>query len=175
MVNMCQRKSHHCQYWARCVIASANSLVGRHLTIRLDSMFQAEQLPAGVANLHATLGMRRCHGCSGRFQIAQLKRICTGHCQPSHSRNLGKSNFPNSGDAMGCKISLQFTLRRLLNAYLHKLLESQSASVTALKSLCASQLIGARRSAQITPREILCGSYSEQNSARETLRKLLRA
>ena len=42
-------------YQARYIITSSNSLVGRHLAIRLDAMLQAEQLPAGVANLHAAL------------------------------------------------------------------------------------------------------------------------
>jgi len=37
------------------VIASANGLVRRHLTIWLDSVLQTKQLPAGVANLNSRL------------------------------------------------------------------------------------------------------------------------
>jgi len=37
------------------IIASANGLVAGHLAIRLNAMFQAEQLPASVADLDAGL------------------------------------------------------------------------------------------------------------------------
>lgn len=37
------------------VIASADGLVGRHLSVGLDAMFQAVKLPARVADLHAGL------------------------------------------------------------------------------------------------------------------------
>lgn len=37
------------------VIPSADSLVGWHLAIRLDAMLEAIQLPAGIANLAASL------------------------------------------------------------------------------------------------------------------------
>ena len=37
------------------IIASSNSLVTWHLTVRLDSVFQAIQLPAGIADLHSGL------------------------------------------------------------------------------------------------------------------------
>jgi hypothetical protein len=33
------------------VVAAADRLVGRHLTVRLDTMLQAEQLPGSVADL----------------------------------------------------------------------------------------------------------------------------
>mmetsp|Transcript_48999 Transcript_48999/g.88100 ORF Transcript_48999/g.88100 Transcript_48999/m.88100 type:complete len:322 (-) Transcript_48999:28-993(-) len=39
----------------KCIIATSNGLVTWHLTIRLDAMFQAEELPAGIADLNATL------------------------------------------------------------------------------------------------------------------------
>lgn len=37
------------------VVASANGLVRRHLSVRLNAMFQAVQLPASVADLHTCL------------------------------------------------------------------------------------------------------------------------
>ena len=37
------------------VVAPANGLVGRHLPVRLDTVLQAVQLPAGIADLHAGL------------------------------------------------------------------------------------------------------------------------
>ena len=37
------------------VIATTNCFVAGHLAIRLNSMFQAVQLPAGVTNLHTGL------------------------------------------------------------------------------------------------------------------------
>jgi hypothetical protein len=37
------------------VIASANCLVAWHLTVRLNSMLEAEELPASIANLNASL------------------------------------------------------------------------------------------------------------------------
>ena len=37
------------------IVTSSNGLVTRHLTIRLDAMFKAVQLPAGIAHLHTGL------------------------------------------------------------------------------------------------------------------------
>merc|ERR1719379_1065569 len=37
------------------IIATANSFVGGHLTIRLDAMLEAEELPAGITNLDTCL------------------------------------------------------------------------------------------------------------------------
>jgi len=37
------------------VVSAADSLVGRHSTVRLDAVLQAVQLPACVANLHTGL------------------------------------------------------------------------------------------------------------------------
>ena len=37
------------------VIATANGLVGRHLTIRLNSVLKAQKFPAPVSSLHASL------------------------------------------------------------------------------------------------------------------------
>ncbi len=37
------------------IVPSSNGLITRHLTIRLDTMFQAIQLPACIANLHTGL------------------------------------------------------------------------------------------------------------------------
>jgi len=37
------------------IIASPNSLVARHLPIRLDAMLKAEQLPTSIADLDAGL------------------------------------------------------------------------------------------------------------------------
>lgn len=37
------------------IISTSNSLVRGHLTIRLNAMFQAIQLPAGIANLYTSL------------------------------------------------------------------------------------------------------------------------
>jgi hypothetical protein len=37
------------------VITTANGLVGRHLTIGLDTVFQTEQLPASVTDLDTGL------------------------------------------------------------------------------------------------------------------------
>ena len=37
------------------VVASADGLVGRHLSVRLDSVLEAVQLPASIADLHASL------------------------------------------------------------------------------------------------------------------------
>lgn len=36
-------------------IVSTHELIGRHLTIRLDAMFQAVQFPAGISNLATSL------------------------------------------------------------------------------------------------------------------------
>merc|ERR1719399_565219 len=38
-----------------CVISTSNGLVRRHLAIRLDTVLQAEELPARISNLNATL------------------------------------------------------------------------------------------------------------------------
>ena len=38
------------------VISTTDRLVGRHLTIRLNTMLQAEEFPAGVADLHTWRG-----------------------------------------------------------------------------------------------------------------------
>jgi hypothetical protein len=37
------------------VITTTNSLVGRHLTIRLDTVLQAVELPTGVTSLDTSL------------------------------------------------------------------------------------------------------------------------
>ena len=37
------------------IITSTDSLIGRHLTIRLDTVFEAEELPAGVTDLDTSL------------------------------------------------------------------------------------------------------------------------
>jgi len=37
------------------IVATSDSLVGRHLTIRLNAMLQAEELPARISNLHTSL------------------------------------------------------------------------------------------------------------------------
>lgn len=37
------------------IVSTSNSLVRGHLAIRLDAMFQAIQLPAGIANLYTSL------------------------------------------------------------------------------------------------------------------------
>ena len=41
------------------IISAADGLVRRHLTIRLDTMLQAEKLPASIADLHTWLAIRR--------------------------------------------------------------------------------------------------------------------
>jgi len=38
-----------------CIISSTDGLVARHLTIWLDTVLEAEELPAGVTNLDTTL------------------------------------------------------------------------------------------------------------------------
>jgi hypothetical protein len=37
------------------VIAASNCLVTRHLTVRLNAMFETEELPASISNLHTSL------------------------------------------------------------------------------------------------------------------------
>lgn len=37
------------------VVSTSNSLVRGHLTVRLNAMFQAIQLPAGIADLYTSL------------------------------------------------------------------------------------------------------------------------
>jgi len=37
------------------IVSIANGLIGRHLTIGLNSMFKAKQLPASVTSLHTSL------------------------------------------------------------------------------------------------------------------------
>lgn len=37
------------------IVASADGLVGGHLPVRLDSVLQAVQFPAGIADLHTSL------------------------------------------------------------------------------------------------------------------------
>jgi len=44
-----------CEQRVESIITAADSLVRRHLTIWLDAMFQAEQLPARVADLNTWL------------------------------------------------------------------------------------------------------------------------
>ena len=39
------------------VVSAPNGLIAGHLTIGLNAMFQAEELPAGVANLDSALGV----------------------------------------------------------------------------------------------------------------------
>jgi len=50
------------------IIATPDSLVAGHLTIRLDAVLEAEKLPASIANLDATLSEVKAknlaHGCS---------------------------------------------------------------------------------------------------------------
>jgi hypothetical protein len=49
------------------IIATANGLVARHLSVRLDAVLEAEKLPASIANLDATLSEVKAkdltHGC----------------------------------------------------------------------------------------------------------------
>ena len=61
------------------IITSSNSLIGRHLTIRLDTMFQAVEFPTGITNLAAslanmngdtlTLEIKNKQNCKTKFQI----------------------------------------------------------------------------------------------------------
>lgn len=37
------------------VVATADGLVGRHLTVRLDAMLQTVEFPAGISNLYSSL------------------------------------------------------------------------------------------------------------------------
>ena len=37
------------------IITTTNGLVGRHLTIRLDAVLEAVELPAGISNLNTSL------------------------------------------------------------------------------------------------------------------------
>jgi hypothetical protein len=37
------------------IITTTDSLIGGHLTIRLDTVFQTEQLPAGITDLDTSL------------------------------------------------------------------------------------------------------------------------
>jgi len=37
------------------IVSTSNSLVRGHLAVRLNAMFQAIQLPAGIANLYTSL------------------------------------------------------------------------------------------------------------------------
>ena len=46
------RQQHQTRPRVEGIISAADGLVRRHLTIRLDTMLQAEKLPAGVADLH---------------------------------------------------------------------------------------------------------------------------
>jgi len=59
-----------------CIVSATNSLVTRHLTIWLDTMLQAEEFPACVADLHACLANvdAKCltHFASGVFSNALL-------------------------------------------------------------------------------------------------------
>ena len=64
------------------VISSPNGLVTSHLAIRLDAMFQAVELPAGIADLDTSLanvdGDALTHGCcfvaAGR--MAEARKNC---------------------------------------------------------------------------------------------------
>jgi hypothetical protein len=38
-----------------CIVATTNGLIGRHLTIRLDAVLQAEKLPASITDLDTGL------------------------------------------------------------------------------------------------------------------------
>ena len=47
-----KRNSRLAKQRVESIITSPNCLVRRHLTIRLNTMFQAKEFPAGIANLH---------------------------------------------------------------------------------------------------------------------------
>jgi hypothetical protein len=38
-----------------CIVAPTDGLVAGHLTIRLDAVLEAEELPASITDLHTTL------------------------------------------------------------------------------------------------------------------------
>ena len=64
------------------VISSPNGLVTWHLAIRLDAMFQAVELPAGIADLDTSLanvdGDALTHGCcfAAAGWMAEARRRC---------------------------------------------------------------------------------------------------
>ena len=76
------------------VIPSPDCLVAGHLPIWLDPMFQAAELPAGIASLHsiqpAPRGLRYTHA---EWTKGREKRIMPGHdsCLPSLSGSLAES------------------------------------------------------------------------------------
>jgi len=49
------------------IVTTADSFIRRHLTVWLDTMLEAEKLPAGIPNLHACLAdmdaNALAHGC----------------------------------------------------------------------------------------------------------------
>merc|ERR1719331_2135443 len=50
------------------IIATPNSLVGRHLTIRLNAVLQAEKLPARISNLDTGLANVEAKGFTHVFE-----------------------------------------------------------------------------------------------------------
>ena len=51
------RQQHQTRPRVEGIISAADRLVRRHLTIRLDTMLQAEKLPASIADLHTWLAI----------------------------------------------------------------------------------------------------------------------
>ena len=45
----------HLDVYKRQIIASSDRLIRRHLTVRLDAVFQTVQLPARIADLYSGL------------------------------------------------------------------------------------------------------------------------
>jgi hypothetical protein len=59
------------------VVTASDGLIRRHLTVWLDAMLKAEQLPACISNLHASLSDMKAnaltHDCLGELEVGRGK------------------------------------------------------------------------------------------------------
>ncbi len=70
------------------VISTADGLVGRHLAVRLDAVLQTVELPAGIANLHASLPNMNRNTLALQNQTEQIKFECSMHSDQSAAQLL---------------------------------------------------------------------------------------
>jgi hypothetical protein len=58
------------------VVTSANSFIARHLTIRLNTMFEAKKFPTSVADLNASLSEVKAESLT-HGAIVVARRLCS--------------------------------------------------------------------------------------------------
>ena len=73
------RQQHQTRPRVEGIISAADRLVRRHLTIRLDTMLQAEKLPASIADLHTWLAIGWSDPkIAGKWMFIPLKMVLIG-------------------------------------------------------------------------------------------------